>query len=83
MEQRETPRRAQGPAGCEKTRVHSGKQAVQFTVPTGKDVGAGLVKWFQSRLRQLYARWYCFFAALKPTASGWTTWWSRPPTSAR
>ncbi len=28
-------------------RVHSGKQSVQFMVPAGKGVGAGLVKWFK------------------------------------
>jgi len=46
----------------EKTRVHGGKQAVQFMVPPGKGVGAGLVKWFQPGYDQLHARWYCLFA---------------------
>lgn len=46
----------------EPTRVHGGKQAVQFQVPPGKGVGAGLVKWFQPGYDQLYARWYCRFA---------------------
>ena len=43
-------------------RVHSGKQSVQFMVPAGKGVGAGLVKWFKPGYDQLYARWYCLFA---------------------
>lgn len=46
----------------EPSRVHGGKQAVQFTLPPGKDNGTGLVKWFRPGFDQLYARWYCLFA---------------------
>jgi hypothetical protein len=53
-----------------KTRVHGGKQAVQFTVPPGKGVGAGLVKWFQPGYDQLYARWYCLETMVKANTPG-------------
>lgn len=46
----------------EKSRVHGGNQAVQFTIPAGEDDGTGLVKWFDPGHDQLYARWYCLFA---------------------
>ena len=47
----EPPRAPQVQLVSEKTRVHSGKQAGQFTVPPGKGVGAGLVKWAQKGLK--------------------------------
>ncbi|HOA63152.1 MAG: hypothetical protein KA191_17560 [Verrucomicrobia bacterium] len=46
----------------EKDQVYGGRQAVQFTVPAGRGVGAGLVKWFKPGYDQLHARWYCRFA---------------------
>jgi len=43
--------------------VHSGRKAVEFVAPIGKESGGKLLKWFMPGHDKIYARWYCKFAA--------------------